>query len=46
MFAADCEKLVKLRFDLKSKNLKNVKEVGKTKVEIARILTLIKENKQ
>jgi len=37
------EKLRSLRFDLQAGKVKNVKEVRKTKKEIARILTLLKE---
>lgn len=36
------EKLQKLRLDLSLGKLKNVKEIGQTKKDIARILTIIK----
>jgi ribosomal protein L29 len=39
------ERLIKLRFDLKSKKVKNVKELQATRINVARILTLLKENK-
>jgi large subunit ribosomal protein L29 len=37
------EKLRQLRFDLSSGKVKNVREIGKLKKEIARILTIIRE---
>lgn len=37
------EKLRQLRFDLTSGKIKNVREIRKTKKEIARILTLLKQ---
>jgi len=36
------EKLQKLRFDLKLKKSKNVREIRKTRKTIARVLTLLK----
>jgi large subunit ribosomal protein L29 len=39
------EKLRQLRFDLASAKVKNVKEVGKQRKKIARILTILKETK-
>lgn len=38
------EKLRQLQFDLKAGKLKNVKDIKKTKKEIARMLTLINSN--
>lgn len=38
----DREKLRQLRFDLAAGKVKNVKDVQKTRKEIARIMTLIK----
>lgn len=38
------DKLGKLRFDLASKKLKNVREIRDLRKTIAQILTLIKEN--
>lgn len=38
----DREKLRQLRFDLSGGKVKNVKEIGKIKKDIARILTLSK----
>lgn len=35
----------KLRFDMVSKQIKNIKEYKNTKKDVARILTLISENK-
>lgn len=40
----DREKLRQLRFDLVSGKIKNVREVRKTRKEIARILTLLKQS--
>ena len=40
------KKLQKLRFDLAEKRLKNVREIRKTKREIARVLTILKEKCQ
>ena len=40
------ETLRKLRFDVSSKQIKNVRELRNTKKDIARILTLIREKKQ
>jgi len=37
--------LQKLRFDLVTKNLKNHREIRKTKKEIAQILTILAEKK-
>ncbi len=37
------EKLRQLRFDLTAGKVKNVREIRKTKKEIARILTLLRE---
>ena len=37
------EKLRQLRFDLASGKVKNVREIGNLKKEIARILTILKE---
>lgn len=37
------EKLSKSSFDLSLNKLKNVREIGKIKKEIARILTILKE---
>jgi len=37
------EKLRKLRFDLASNKLKNIKEISETKKIIARILTFIRQ---
>ncbi len=45
LVVADREKLMKLKFDLKSKKLKNVKELKETRREIARVLTLLKDKK-
>jgi large subunit ribosomal protein L29 len=42
LLADDREKLRQLRFDLSAGKVKNVKEVQKTKKEIAQILTLVK----
>lgn len=39
------EKLRQLRFDLASGKVKNIKEVGILKKEIARILTILKETR-
>jgi len=39
------EKLRQLRFDLASAKVKNVKEAGKQRKKIARILTILKEAK-
>jgi large subunit ribosomal protein L29 len=39
------EKLRQLRFDLASAKVKNVKEAGKVRKNIARILTILKETK-
>jgi large subunit ribosomal protein L29 len=39
------EKLRQLRFDLASAKVKNVKEAGKQRKKIARILTILKETK-
>jgi len=39
------EVLRKLRFDVASKQIKNNREIRKTRKDIARILTLINENK-
>lgn len=38
----DREKLSQLRFDLSAGKVKNVKDIQKTKKEIAQILTLLK----
>jgi large subunit ribosomal protein L29 len=43
MLADDKEKLRQLRFDLAAGKVKNVKEVQKTRKEIARIMTLSKK---
>ncbi len=40
------EKLRKLRFDIANKQLKNVREMRKVKKDIARILTLLKEQEK
>jgi len=40
------ERLRALRFDLASGRVKNVKEISQLKREIARIFTLLKENKE
>ena len=37
------EELFKLKLDLRARKLKNVKLIGETKREIARILTILKE---
>jgi large subunit ribosomal protein L29 len=37
------EELFKLKLDLKARKLKNVKLIGETKRDIARILTILKE---
>jgi large subunit ribosomal protein L29 len=37
------EELFKLKLDLKARKLKNVKMIGETKRDIARILTILKE---
>ncbi|MFH1582590.1 MAG: 50S ribosomal protein L29 [bacterium] len=42
LLAEDRDSLRQLRFDLSAGKVKNVKEVQKTKKEIAQILTLIK----
>ncbi|MFA5355426.1 MAG: 50S ribosomal protein L29 [Candidatus Paceibacterota bacterium] len=42
LMADDKEKLRQLRFDLAAGKVKNVKDVQKTRKEIARIMTLIK----
>ncbi len=39
------ERLRVLRFDLASGRVKNVKELGKLKKDIARILTILKQDK-
>ena len=39
----DREKLRQLHFDLSAGKVKNVREVRKTKKEISRVLTLLKE---
>ena len=36
------EKLLKLRFDLADKKLKDLSQIGKAKKDIARILTLLR----
>ncbi len=36
-------KIRKLRFDIASKQVKNIREIRKEKKDVARILTLIKE---
>ena len=36
--------LGKFRFELASKNLKNVSQIGKARKDIARILTALKQN--
>jgi large subunit ribosomal protein L29 len=41
----DREKLKQLRFDLAAGKVKNVREIRKIKKEVARILTLLKQNK-
>ena len=41
----DQKKLRQLRFDLAAGKVKNVRLIRKTRKEIARILTLLKENK-
>lgn len=38
------EKLRELRFNLASGKVKNIREVHQTKKDIARILTIVKEN--
>jgi len=43
MLAEDREKLRKLKFDLSSGKVKNVREIRKVKKNIARILTLINQ---
>ncbi len=40
------EKLRQLRFDLVSGKLRNFREIRKTKKEIARILTLLRESRE
>lgn len=45
MLKENREKLRGLRFDLKSKKLKNVREVPAIKKQIAQILTIFKERK-
>jgi len=40
------KKLNDIRFKFSSNKLKNVKEINNTKKEIARILTVLKEQKQ
>ncbi len=40
------ERLRVLRFDLASGRVKNVKEISQLKREVARIITLLKENKE
>jgi ribosomal protein L29 len=42
MMEEDKEKLRQLRFDLAAGKVKNVKDVQRTRKEIARIMTLIK----
>lgn len=42
-FANEREKLRNLRFDLELKKTKNVREIRKTKKNIALILTILKE---
>jgi large subunit ribosomal protein L29 len=42
LMADDKEKLRQLRFDLAAGKVKNVKDIQKTRKEIARIMTLIK----
>ena len=37
------EKIRKFRFDIASKQVKNIREIRKEKKDVARILTLIKE---
>ena len=37
------KKLSRLRFDLNSKKLKNVREISESKKTIARIITILKE---
>lgn len=41
----DREKLRQLRFDLAAGKVKNVREIRKTKKEVARIITLLKSVK-
>jgi len=41
----DQEKLRQFRFDLASSKVKNVHEAGNLKKKIARILTILKENR-
>ena len=45
MLTENQEKLGQLRFDLVSGKVKNVREIRKTKKDIARILTILKETK-
>jgi len=40
------DKLCELRFNLVGGKVKNIKEIRQTKKEIARILTLLKEQKE
>lgn len=43
LLAEKREKRVKLRFDLKTGKVKNIREIREIKKDIARILTILKE---
>lgn len=43
LLAEKLEKIRKFRFDIASKQVKNIREIRKEKKDVARILTLIKE---
>lgn len=43
LLAEKLEKIRKFRFDVASKQVKNIREIRKEKRDVARILTLIKE---
>lgn len=43
MLADKLEKIRQFRFDIASKQVKNIREIRKEKKDVARILTLIKE---
>lgn len=45
MFQDQRTKLLKLKFDLNEKRLKDVSQIKKTKKDIARILTALKNSK-
>ncbi len=43
LLAEKMEKIRKLRFDIVSKQVKNIREIRREKKDVARLLTLIKE---